>query len=184
LRLDRSKQQYIRIPRSFLDDNSPHHTVSLWFKPTSLPKHGTSERHFLFESTAEGEVSAKTAWHLSLGMRSSESPDQINLQLYTHTLQPAKQPEAAPEAKSQGGFDSLVARESLLGRWNQITLTFDSKTLKLSLNEQQIAKHTLPVSGPASEFGGLVIGGHREGTGRNFDGWIDEVSVWQGQTGQ
>ncbi|WP_236623836.1 alkaline phosphatase D family protein [Rhodopirellula baltica] len=184
LRLDRSKQQYIRVPRSFLDDNSPHHTVSLWFKPTSLPKHGTSERHFLFESTAEGEVSAKPAWHLSLGMRSSESPDQINLQLYTHTLQPASQPEAAPEAKSQGGFDTLIARESLLGRWNQITLTFDSKTLTLSLNEQQVAKHTLPVSGPASEFGGLVIGGHREGTGRNFDGWIDEVSVWQGETGQ
>lgn len=184
LRLDRSKQQYIRIPRSFLDDNSPHHTVSLWFKPTSLPKHGTSERHFLFESTAEGEVSANPAWHLSLGMRSSESPDQINLQLYTHTLQPASQPEAAPEAKSQGGFDTLIARESLLGHWNQITLTFDSKTLTLSLNEQQVAKHTLPVSGPASEFGGLVIGGHREGAGRNFDGWIDEVSVWQGQTGQ
>ncbi|WP_461506169.1 alkaline phosphatase D family protein [Rhodopirellula baltica] len=184
LRLDRSKQQYIRVPRSFLDDNSPHHTVSLWIKPTSLPKHGTSERHFLFESTAEGEVSANPAWHLSLGMRSSESPDQINLQLYTHTLQPASQPEAAPEAKSQGGFDTLIARESLLDRWNHITLTFDSKTLTLSLNEQQIAKHTLPVSGPASEFGGLVIGGHREGTGRNFDGWIDEVSVWQGQTGQ
>lgn len=184
LRLDRSKQQYIRVPRSFLDDNSPHHTVSLWFKPASLPKHGTSERHFLFESTAEGEVSANPAWHLSLGMRSSESPDQINLQLYTHTLQPASQPEAAPEAKSQGGFDTLIARESLLGRWNQITLTFDSKTLTLSLNEQQVAKHTLPVSGPASEFGGLVIGGHREGAGRNFDGWIDEVSVWQGQTGQ
>lgn len=184
LRLDRSKQQYIRIPRSFLDDNSPHHTVSLWFKPASLPKHGTSERHFLFESTAEGEVSANPAWHLSLGMRSSESPDQINLQLYTHTLQPASQPEAAPEAKSQGGFDTLIARESLLDRWNQITLTFDSKTLTLSLNEQQVAKHTLPVSGPASESGGLVIGGHREGTGRNFDGWIDEVSVWQGEMDQ
>jgi hypothetical protein len=24
-----------------------------------------------------------------------------------------------------------------------------------------------------------VIGGHRAGTGRNFDGWIDEVAIWQ-----
>lgn len=181
LKLDRSSQQYIRVPRSFLDDNSPHHTVSLWFKPTSLPTHGTAERHFLFESTAEGDVSAKSAWHLSLGMRSSESPDQINMQLYTHTLQPASKPEAAPEATSQGGFDTLIDRASLLDRWNQITLTFDSQTLTLSLDEKQIAKHTLPVPGPASEFGGLIIGGHREGTGRNFDGWIDEVSIWQGE---
>lgn len=103
------------------------------------------------------------------------------MQLYTHTLQPASTPEAAPESKSQGGFDTLIDRASLLDRWNQITLTFDSQTLTLSLNEKQVATHTLPVPGPASEFGGLIIGGHREGTGRNFDGWIDEVSIWQGE---
>jgi alkaline phosphatase D len=26
----------------------------------------------------------------------------------------------------------------------------------------------------------LILGGHREGTGRNFDGMIDEVKIWQG----
>ncbi|WP_083434864.1 alkaline phosphatase D family protein [Rhodopirellula islandica] len=181
LKLDRSREQFARVPRSFLDDNSNHHTVSLWFKPTSLPAHGTSERHFLLESTAEGTESAKSAWHLSLGMRSSEDASKVNLQLFTHTLQPATEIGAAPAAKAQGGFDALVDREALLGRWNHVVLAFDSSSLTLTLNDKQIAKHPLPVPGPASEFGGLIIGGHRVGAGRNFDGWIDEVSIWQGE---
>jgi hypothetical protein len=34
--------------------------------------------------------------------------------------------------------------------------------------------------GPAAEHGGLIIGGHRAGTGRNFEGKIDELAIWQG----
>ncbi|MFG0265476.1 MAG: alkaline phosphatase D family protein [Rhodopirellula sp. JB055] len=181
LKLDRLQEQYVRVPRSFLDDNSAHHTVSLWIKPTSLPAHGTAERHFLLESTAEGTESSKSAWHLSLGMRAANDADKVNLQMYTHTLQPASQPEAAPTPKSQGGFDTLVDREMLLDRWNHVVMVFDTESLSLILNDTLIAKHSLPVPGPASEFGGLVIGGHREETGRNFDGWIDEVSIWQGE---
>ncbi|MFK8114461.1 MAG: LamG domain-containing protein, partial [Rubripirellula sp.] len=117
-------------------------------------------------------------------LRAAETPDKVNLQLYTHTLHPAAQPEAAPSAKSQGGFDALIDRTKLTERWSHVAFTFDAKSITLCLDGQQIAKHTLPVPGPASEFGGLVIGGHRAGTGRNFDGLVDEVSVWQGAMNQ
>ena len=33
-------------------------------------------------------------------------------------------------------------------------------------------------SGDAVDTGGLVIGGHRDGEGRNWEGLIDEVAVW------
>lgn len=172
--------QFLSVPRSFLNDNSVAHTVSLWFKPESLPKHGTEQRAFLLESTAEGQPSTTSAWHLSLGLRAAGDPNTVNLQLYTHTLKPADQPEQAPTAVSQGPFDTLIDRDKLVKQWNHVAFTFDGNALTLFLNGQQVAKHTLPVPGPASEFGGLVIGGHRAGTGRNFDGVIDEVSVWQG----
>jgi hypothetical protein len=42
-----------------------------------------------------------------------------------------------------------------------------------------VASHPLPVSGPAAEWAGLIIGGHRKGVGRNFNGMIDEVALWQ-----
>ena len=75
----------------------------------------------------------------------------------------------------------MIERVKLTDRWSRIVFTFDAESLTLYLDGKQIAKHQLPVPGPSSEFGGLMIGGHREGTGRNFDGWIDEVSVWQGE---
>jgi hypothetical protein len=42
-----------------------------------------------------------------------------------------------------------------------------------------VATHALPIPGPAAEWAGLVIGGHRDGVGRNFNGLIDEVALWQ-----
>lgn len=179
VRFQRSKGQYLNVPQSFLDDNSPAHTVSMWFKPASLPKHGTGDRCFLLESTAQGKASDKQAWHLSLGLRATADPGKVNLQLYTVTLQPAASPGAAPKPVSQGPFDFLVDREQLRDRWNHVAFTFDSESLCMFLNGNLAATHALPVKGPAAEFGGLVIGGHRAGTGRNFDGWIDEVAVWQ-----
>ena len=184
VRFQRAKGQYLNVPQSFLDDNSNAHTVSMWFRPTSLPKHGTSDRSFLLESTAEGQSSNAQAWHLSLGLRGTADPDKVNLQLYTVTLQPAASPGAAPNRVSQGPFDFLIDREQLQDRWNHVAFTFDSAALRLFLNGDVAATHPLPVKGPAAEFGGLVIGGHRAGIGRNFDGWIDEVVVWQRLLGQ
>ncbi len=180
LKLDRAQQQFAVVPRSFLDDNSAGHTVSMWFKPASLPADGSGERQFLLESTAEGKPSSSAAYHLSLGLRAAGEADKVNLQLYTQTLQPAAEPEAAPRGLSQGGFDTLISRDRLADRWNHVAVVFDSESLVLYLNGQRLAVHRLPVPGPAAEFGGLVIGGHRAGEGRNFDGWIDEVKIWQG----
>lgn len=179
LRLDSDAQSFAFVPRSFLNDNSAGHSLSLWFKPKRLPVHGSSERHFLLESTAEGTPSDRQAWHLSVGLRATDQPDKVNLQLHTSTLQPAAEPQAAPRAISQGPFDCSLDRALLADRWNHVVVTFDSETLRLFLNGQPVAQHPLPIPGPASEFGGLVIGGHRAGVGRNFDGWIDELAIWQ-----
>ena len=175
----KEEQQFLNIPRSFLNDNSPEHSVSLWFKPQTLPEHASKERSFILESTAEGRPSDQGAWHLSIGLRPVADPQKINLQLYTYTLRPASKPELAPTAASQGPFDLLIPRSKLLDQWNHLVLTFNSKSLILFLNGKRIAEHQLPIPGPASEFGGLVIGGHRGGTGRNFDGLMDEISIWQ-----
>jgi alkaline phosphatase D len=175
--LKRSKQQFLSISRNPLDDNSDEHTFAMWCRPTTLPRHNTSDRCFLLESTAQGKPSDTPAWHLSLGLRASRDPNKVNLQLYTHTLVPASKPEAAPSAKSQGGFDCLIDRKELTD-WTHITCLFDSKSLTLYLNGQKRVTHKLSIAGPASEFGGLIIGGHRAGTGRNFDGTIDEPAIW------
>lgn len=190
---DRSEQQYLRIGRESLDDspalperagrnplddNSAAHTVSLWCQPRSLPAHGSKDRQFLLESTL-GENKA-ASYHLSIGMRPSMTDSsKVNLELYTVTLRPAAAAiTSAPTPLAQGPFSLELDRALLAKRWIHVVMTFDSNQLTLFINGKQAVSHTLPVPGAAAEWAGLMLGGHRDGTGRNYDGLMDEVALW------
>ncbi len=189
----RASQQYLRIGRQTLDDspplperagrnplhdNSAAHSVSLWCKPATLPAHGSSDRHFLLESSLGG--STAPGYVLSIGFRSAGSDaGKINLELHTSTLQPAGAAStAAPTPIGQGPFACELDRALFTGRWAHVAMTFDSTHLRLYVDGGEVAAHVLPVPGPAAETGGLIIGGHRDGTGRNYDGLLDEIALW------
>ena len=175
----RATQQYLRIPHSALDDNTAGYSVSLWCKPASLPAHGTTDRAFLMESTLTGAVSADAAYSISVGFKADDTEAaKINLELYTHTLQPAASTSTAPTALAQGPFPCSLDRSLFTNRWAHVAVTLDSHKLKLFIDGAMVAEHALPVPGPVAEIGGLVIGGHRAGTGRNYDGLLDEIALW------
>jgi len=175
----RGSSQYLHVPRSILNDNSAAHSVSLWCKSATLPAHGSDERHFLLESTAAGSIATTPGYSLSLGFRTSVTdPTKVNLELHTHTLEPATAVGLAPTAISQGAFTTDLDRSLFLDTWTHVAFTFDSRILHLFVDGTPVAEHLLPIPGPASESGGLVIGGHCNGTGRNYDGLIDEVALW------
>ena len=175
----RANQQYLVVGRSALDDNSAGHSFSLWCKAATLPAHGSTERSFLLESTLDGSITGSSGYNISLGFRTGDTADKVNLELFTHTLQPAVSTSTAPTALAQGPFVCYLDRSLFANTWAHVAVTFDSAKLRLHVNGAQVAEHALPIPGPASEMGGLVIGGHRNGTGRNFDGLIDEVALWQ-----
>ncbi len=179
LHLDRDQQQFTNIARSFLDDNSAGHSISCWIKPSSLPAHGSKARHFILESTAEGKPHAKAAYHLSLELSPSDDPQKVAIRLHSQTLKPASKPEAAPTPAVHGPFQTAHPRAQLENQWSHLIVTFDSAQLQVFLNGKLTGIHTLNPPGPAAEFGGLIIGGHRAGTRRNFNGLIDELAVWQ-----
>lgn len=175
----RASQQYLRIPRSALDDNTPGYTTSLWCKPATLPAHGTTDRSFLMESTLTGAVSTDAAYSISVGFKADDTNNaKINLELYTQTLQPAVSTSTSPTPLPQGPFPCSLDRSLFTNRWAHVAVTFDSSKLKLYVDGTMVAEHVLPSPGPVTEIGGLVIGGHRAGTGRNYDGLIDEVALW------
>ena len=179
LKLSRAKAQFVNIPRSFLDDNSAGHSISCWVRPTNLPVHGTKARHFILESTAEGEPDSRGAYHLSLELSPAQKESEIELRLHTFTLTPAAKQQAAPSAKAHGPFHTSHPRNLIEEKWSHLVVVFDSKSLEVYLNGVSVGVHELSEPGPAAEFGGLIIGGHRAGKGRNFKGFIDELSVWQ-----
>ena len=172
--LVRASNQYLVVPRSVLHDNSSEFTASMWCKAATLP--GGSERYFLMEST--GQNVADTAdYAISLGLREGSSADKVNLQIYTRTLRPATGVSTAPTENAES-FDTDVDRSVFSNQWTHVAYTYDSEKFLLYVNGAQVAEHTMTTPGPLSENGGLVIGGHRAGTGRNFDGLVDEVALW------
>lgn len=182
VRFTRANNQYLKIGRSILPDNAAEFTVSLWAKPTSLPAHGSSELASLLESTPDGNISSKDeGYSLSLRIGPGTTSDKVALTLYTYTLKPAAASQygtGAPTPLAQGPFSAQVDRSLLLNQWSNISYTFDSAQLRLFVNGQAISTFPLPTPGPLAENGGLILGGHRAGTGRNFDGLLDEVAIW------
>jgi len=183
LNLDRASNQYLSIPRSFLDDNSSTYTVSNWCKASTLPAHGSTDRHFLMESYANNHVSlpqaSSSGYAISIGIQTSATDsNKVNLQLHTETLVPrAVGSQQAPGIVGQGGYDFDIDR-SLLTSWCHVAVTFDASKLRLFINGALAIEHNLTTEAAIAETGGLIIGGHRSGTGRNFDGMIDEVAIW------
>ena len=185
--LSRAASQYLLVPNSSLDDNAAAHTVSMWCKPATLPAHGSLDRAFLMESTLYNTVSGDAGYTLSIGFRAAENtlnptdptlPGKINLELYTNTLKPAVSTSTAPTTFPQGPFACQLDRSLFTNRWAHVAVAFSSTHLRLYVDGIERAAHVLPTPGPSAEFRGLVIGGHRAGTGRNFDGMIDEVALW------
>ncbi|TWT51663.1 LamG domain-containing protein [Allorhodopirellula solitaria] len=182
LQLDRSRNQYASVPRSMLDDNANAYTVAGWIKPNLLPAHGSKDRHFILETKVNNHCdllkALGTGFAISIGMRACDDATKINLQLYTETLDPKPVgSQQSPGVKSQGGFDCLIDRV-LFSDWVHFAATFDSKSLHLYIDGKLVKSHVLSPAAPIAEVGGLVIGGHRAGEGRNFDGKIDEISIW------
>lgn len=182
IKLDGSKEHYLKVPRSFLDDNASSYTYSAWIKPSELPEHGSTDRHFILESNINNHCNlpqaSSTGYAISAGFKATSDPKKINLELYTETLKPAtiasKKP---PTAIGQGGFEFKIDRASL-ETWTHVAVTFDSKSLNLYINGKLAKSHELQNPGPIAETGGLIIGGHRAGTGSNYTGLIDEIAIW------
>lgn len=180
---DRSNSQHLTIPRSFLDDNASTYTASAWVKASNLPEHGSSDRHFIMESYVNNHTGLSNAstsgFAISIGLVSSDTdPSKIKVQLFTETLDPkAVGSQQAPGFTTQGGFDYEVDR-TIFTNWAHTAVTFDSTKLSLYINGSLANTDTLTIPAPIAETGGLIIGGHRAGTGRNWDGLIDEVAIW------
>ncbi|MCP4097319.1 MAG: alkaline phosphatase family protein, partial [Planctomycetaceae bacterium] len=73
LELNRAASQYLSVPRSMLDDNTETYTAASWIRPSTLPAHGSQDRHFIMESYVNNHVdlpqALKTGLAISIGFR-------------------------------------------------------------------------------------------------------------------
>lgn len=158
VRLSRADQQWVLVSSSPFGQNS--YSYSVWYYIDVDDIAGT-DRYFVLEA------SDGTNWPASFGLRAMNERAVGNVFSHDNGVG-----GATPQASFPAGPHRV---------WRNVIVTYDESTLRLKayLDGETIA--VLPLREEAtllspSTF--LVIGGHREGVGRNWEGWIDELAVW------
>ena len=171
---DRASDQYFFTDSgsgNILDRNSDF-TYSVWYYLDVANIVG-GDRYFVMESTAGDTVGSAQSHPISLGLR-DQSGDVA--QTYTSVNNSSDRHYQWSTTPNQ--------------QWHNVITTYDSSTETLTsyFNGVEVGSTEVPFLGDNDDEqpltsnndigNGLVIGGHRGGTGRNFEGFIDDVAVW------
>ena len=123
------------------------------------------DRYFVLETTAGTPPDNSEGWTASIGLRDLGAGDVV--QVFTS-------PSTAVGTAS-----------SASNVWQNVIVTYDADggtnsngILNTYLDGSNVPFATLDDFGPVTPVNGLVIGGHRAGTGRNFEGQIDDVGFF------
>jgi hypothetical protein len=156
---------------NILDRNSDF-TYSVWYYLDVANITG-SDRYFVMEATENDSVGGAQSHPISLGLR-DDNGDLA--QVYTSVDNTSDRHYQWSTTPNQ--------------QWHNVITTYDSssETLTSYFNGVEVGSAEVPIVGvnddeqpltSNNDIGnGLVIGGHRGGTGRNFEGYIDDVAVW------
>jgi len=143
------------------------HSYSAWYLLDVADITGSS-RYFVLETTAGDAPSGDAAWSASYGLRDLSGVDSG--QVYSRT-----DSGDAPNVDFDANGNQV---------WHSIIVTYDADG---GANAGE-GRHDAYLDGtlvgtfdnvdPLEAVEGLVIGGHRAGTGRNFNGQVDAVSFY------
>jgi hypothetical protein len=155
---DRGREQYLFTDgQVYTEGESLTYAAWYWLDPAIEG----SDRYFIME-TPNGDHP------ISLGLREDDGADVA--QVYTY--------DAESDDKPNFTLDNGTSLGGEAGQWNHIAVTYDVQTGAMTAYLNGEVAGSLVNAGRLASSPGLVIGGHRDLTGRNFDGLIDEVAVW------
>lgn len=158
LRLRRSSQQYVRIPQSPFTRQS--YTCAAWYF-LDVDAITGGDRYMVLEA------SDGTTWPASYGLRRTDGVQAGNV--HTH------------DDGNVGVTPSITFPSGPHRAWRHIAVTYDAETWRLDIFLDGAHAGMLLLRADATQLSPstyLHIGSHREPTGRNWEGWIDEVAVW------
>ena len=152
-----SSSQYLSVGTPVITPGLDH-SYSVWYRAnwTSLSV-GASHRQFILES--------KPTVSISYGLRNEDGDGLDTLgEVYTEW----------PGGYEFERFDHSHDEDL----WNNLIVTYDASASLHTIYRNGIQVGTLDSSNPLSDTAGLNIGTYRDGNDRFFDGWIDDVGIW------
>ncbi len=151
---DKSLSQYAKSVVSPFAAASDY-TITAWYNLDVEDMTG-SNRYFVFEA------GTPSAWPVSYGLRELSGTDSG--QVYTHT-----------SASAGSNFDFASDAHQT---WHHIAVTYDAASGVTTAYLDGVYAGEMTVAGDLTASDYIVIGGHRGSTGRNFNGLIDDVAVF------
>jgi len=163
---DRAMEQYAYTVGNVISGAGVSFSYSVWFYFPIENITGGS-RYFVLETTSGVIPEGANRWTASLGLRYLSVRDIA--QFFT--------------SPSHGSF---AEGEYPANEWVNAIVTYDASggsrpatgLMRAYINGSLVGTYDYVES--TRGVGGLVIGGHRDGTGRNFEGLIDDVAFFDG----
>ncbi len=152
---DRSQSQYLTAASPF---GTGSYTYTAWYYLDVAPITNSS-RYFVLESTNDNNL----VYPASYGLRKGGTGVDANGEVYTHT-------DASVKSMAFNGNGNK--------QWHHIAVTYDASTGLFKAYLDGTLADSMTQTGTLSATTKLVIGGHRSGAGRNFEGLIDDVAVF------
>ncbi|MCH8047034.1 MAG: LamG domain-containing protein [Planctomycetes bacterium] len=165
----RASSQYAFTDGNVLTVGSDH-SYSVWYK-SDVTEISGSARYFVLETTFGNSPSGTGAWSASWALRDAGTGTGDKGQVFTHP---------GGLAKEVFGANS----NSGIPEWHNIVVTWDNDGGGVGTGRHTVYLDGVQVGGavddpaPLTAVEGMVIGGHRAGTGRNWDGLIDDVAFY------
>lgn len=166
----RASSQYAFTGGDVIAAANTDFSYSAWYNFGVANITNTTDRYFVLETTVGDVPSSTEVVTASIGLRdlvSTTTPDDV--QVFGQ--------REAPLGNITIGSTALTANV-----WQNVIVTYDADggsvqdgIYRAFLNGVEFAFQENVTS---RAVGGLVIGGHRAGTGRNFQGLIDEVAFF------
>ncbi len=156
VRLSRQHGQYVEIGNFSLPTDQDH-TYAAWYY-LDIDGIAGGDRYAVIETAPN--------WSISYGLRLIDDEDRG--QVFTH------------DDGDDGGTPNMSFASGNHREWRHIAVTFDADTRTLEAFLDGESMGTLDLRDDATQLSptdGLVIGAHRAG-GRNWEGWIDDVAIW------
>ena len=158
---------YVAVGSSPISDPNASISVSAWYQYNDIDNLGSDTRNFVWET-------APSNFALSFGIRSDTVDGRKRAQWYTESPAFSNNQNAGPVINEGTWYHAAVV------------INQDNNSLQYYHNGTLIDDERLPsrFSIP-SGIEGFNIGNHRSGDGtRNWDGYIDDVAVFQGALSQ
>jgi concanavalin A-like lectin/glucanase superfamily protein/calcineurin-like phosphoesterase family protein len=168
LRIDDSldMSNYLEIGTTPLVESPTATTVSAWYRLDDIAGNGMDTRNFVWET-------APSDWPLSFGARSDTSDGHSHAQWYTESPSFSSSANAGPIVDDGQWHHAAVVIDQEDGATGRVRYYHDGAIWDDVALPAGFSMTTSPT--------GFKIGNHRTGDGsRNWDGFIDDVAVFNG----